>query len=286
MPHRPPLVLADGLAVITGAAAGLGQATAEALARRGCHLALADRDAAGLAETARRAAAVGVPASVHVLDVADQAAAGALPEQVAAAHRRPVTVLLNNAGVALAGTFQEMALDDFRWVVEINFLAQVTLTKAFLPGLLRAGQAQIVNVSSIFGLIAPAAQTAYAASKFAVRGFSEALRHELEATPVGVTVVHPGGVRTNIALHARVAAGADPEQARRQAAAFTAQLRLTPAAAAAAIVRATERRAGRLLIGRDAQLLAALQSWLPVRYWAVIKRLFLRPDGSLRGEQA
>lgn len=278
MALRPKLELREGVAVITGAASGLGRAMALALAERGCHLALVDRDEARLAALVAQIRESGRRVSGHVLDVADGAALGALPEQVSAEHG-PVTILINNAGVALAGTFQETTLAEYRWLIEINFLAQVALTKAFLPGLLAGGPAQIVNVSSIFGLIAPAQQTAYAASKFAVRGFSEALRHELEATPVGVTVVHPGGVKTGIAVNARVAAAADAARAARQAAHFTTQLRTPPEAAAAVIVRAIERRAARVLIGGDAYLLAWVQQWLPVSYWSVIKALYTRFTG-------
>ena len=273
MGARPSLDLQHGVALITGAGSGIGRATALTLAARGCALALVDRNAAGLADTAAQAQTHPVRVSQYVLDVADSAALEALPAQVLAAHGR-LTVLLNNAGVALAGTFEQLSLAEFRWLIEINFLAAVTLTKACLPSLLQQPQAQIVNVSSIFGIIAPAGQTAYAASKFAVRGFSEALRHELAGTPVGVTVVHPGGVKTGIALNARVAAAADAPQAAQAAADFTARLRTTPEQAAAQIVRAIERRADRLLIGGDAWLLAAVQRVWPVTYWGVVQRLF------------
>jgi short-subunit dehydrogenase len=262
--------LADGVAVVTGAASGIGRATAIALARRGCHLALVDRNAAGLQETA---AAIGTAVRVtcHAIDVTDRAAVAALPEQVAAAHGR-VTVLLNGAGVALLGRFEEVDLDEFRWLVEINFLALVGVTKAFLPIMLREPRAQIANVSSIYGIIAPAEQTAYVASKFAVRGFSESLRHELEGTGVGVTVIHPGGVRTGIATSARIAAGADQAATRESRQRFTdGFLRLPPEAAAAAIVRAIERRQKRLLIGVDARAAAFVQWLLPVRYWKIVK---------------
>lgn len=269
------LPVRGGVAVITGAAAGLGQATALALAARGCHLALADRDAAGLAATVARAQALGVRAAGYTLDVADGPAVAALPAR-AQADLGPPTLLVNNAGVALIGAFSELTLDEFRWLFEINFLATVALTKAGLPLLLAQPAAQIVNVSSLFGIIAPAFQTAYAASKFAVRGFSEALRHELAGTTVGVTVAHPGGIRTGIARRARVAAAADPVEAARQAEAFTATLRATPEAAAETLVRAVERRAPRVLIGGDAILLTALQQLLPVSYWPLIERVFAR----------
>lgn len=267
------LELKNGVAVVTGAASGIGRATALALAARGCHLALADRNAAGLAATAAQAR--GVRVSQHVLDVADGTAVAALPGQVLAEHGR-ASILLNNAGVALVGSFAEVTLDEFRWLIEINFLAVVALTKAFLPTLLAQPQAQIVNISSVFGIIAPAHQAAYAAAKFAVRGFSEALRHELAGGPVGVTVVHPGGVRTAIATSARVAAAADAARAASDAATFTAALRTTPEQAAAALVRAIERRDTRLLIGVDARAIDLAQRLMPARYWGALNWLYAR----------
>src|SRR5262249_40413312 len=154
-----------------------------------------------------------------VLDVADHAAVAALPAAVLAAHGH-VSVLVNNAGVALGGRFEQVAAEDFDWLMDINFGGTVRLTRAFLPALARERAAQLVNVSSIFGIIAPPGQTAYAASKFAVRGFSESLRHELETagSPIGVTLVHPGGVRTAISTNARLAKNLDAaEVAREQA---------------------------------------------------------------------
>ena len=265
--------LADGVAVVTGAASGIGRATALALAARGCHLALADRDADGLAETARRAESHGVRVSQYAFDVTDAEAIAALPEAVLAAHGR-ATILINNAGVSLYGRVEEISMDDLRWLFEINFFAVAALTKAFLP-ILEQQPAQIVTVSSFFGLLAPAEQAAYSASKFAVRGFSESLRHELESGPVGVTVVHPGGVKTSIASSARVGAEADPDKAAAALERFTAvALRLSPDEAAAQIVRAIERRQPRLVIGADARFGDRLQRLMPARYWSVLRRQF------------
>lgn len=270
------LDLKDGVAVVTGAASGIGRATALALAGRGCHLALADRDLAGLEQTVATARATGVRVSSHGFDVAEQAAVAGFPAEVLAHHGR-VSVLVNNAGVALLGRFEELSIEEFRWLIEINFLAVVGLTKVFLPFLRRERAAQIVNVSSIFGIVAPEAETAYAASKFAVRGFSESLRHELAGSAIGVTVVHPGGIRTGIATSARVAAGTDRAAAVRLAEAATEKLlRMPPERAAAAIVGAIERRAPRLLIGADAWAVAWLQRIAPVRYWSLMKRFL--PD--------
>ena len=168
--------LRGGVAVITGAGSGIGAALANELARRGMHLALVDLNAAGLEATAAQSRAAGVTVSTHAMDVADHAAVAALPAAVLDKHGR-VSALVNNAGVALGGLFDQVDAEDFDWLMAINFGATVRLTRAFLPVLARESAAQLVNVSSIFGIIAPPGQTAYSASKFAVRGFSESLRH-------------------------------------------------------------------------------------------------------------
>lgn len=273
------LDLATGVAVVTGAASGIGRATALALARRGCTVALVDIDAAGLASAAADARALGATASEHVLDVADAAAVAALPHAVVGAHGR-ATVVVNAAGVSLVGRFESVSMDEFRWLFEINLFGTVGVTKAFLPVLQRERAAQIVNVSSLFGIVAPAEQAAYAASKFAVRGFSEALRHELAGSPVGVTVVHPGGVATAIARNARVAALADADAERGKSARFErAFLKTPPEVVGEAIVRAAERRRPRLVIAEGARLAVAVQRLMPVRYWALMRRQF---DGIVR----
>lgn len=273
---RPRLDLRDAVVVVTGAASGIGRATALAVAGRGAHLALVDRNAAGLEAAAAAAEALGARVSRHILDVADRQAAAALPEAVRAAHGR-VTVLVNNAGVALIGKFEEVTLEEYRWLIEINFMAVVALTHGFLPLLRRAPQAQIANISSVFGIVAPANETAYAASKFAVRGFSEALRHELDGTAIGVTVVHPGGIKTDIARSARIAAALDPVEGAAITAKFTRVfLRTPPELAGEAIARAIERRAGRLLVGGDAKVLTLLQRLMPVRYWQMLKAGYAR----------
>jgi len=268
--------LRNGVAVVTGAASGIGRATALALAAKGCHLALVDRYADGLAETAERARALNVRTTSHTMDVADADAVAVFPEQVLAEHDR-VTVLVNNAGVSLVGRFEEITREEIRWLFEINFFAVVGFTKAFLPHLQRAPAAHIVNVSSLFGLVAPAEQTAYSASKFAVRGFSESLRHELDGSSVGVTVVHPGGVRTGIARNARLAAGADADEAARKGQAFhKVFLRTPPEEVGAAIVRAVERRQPRLLVAEGARQGDLLQRLLPSHYWRLLRRGFER----------
>jgi NAD(P)-dependent dehydrogenase (short-subunit alcohol dehydrogenase family) len=260
------------VAVVTGAGGGIGRAIALALARRGCALALADLDPAGLAETAVAAEALGVRASRHAIDVADRAAIAALPGALREAHGR-VDLLVNNAGVAVGGTFEQVSEADFDWLMAINFEAVVRMTRAFLPLLHESDDARIVNVSSVYGLISPPGQCAYSASKFAVRGFSNALRHELEGTRIGVTVAHPGGVATAIARSARAPAGIDPAEVAARRAASEKMLRMAPARAGEIIVRAVERRRARVLVGADAVWVAALERLAPVRYWRVLARL-------------
>ncbi|SEO44567.1 SDR family NAD(P)-dependent oxidoreductase [Trujillonella endophytica] len=244
---------AGGTAVVTGAASGIGAALAPLLAARGSDLVLVDRDAErlGAVAAAVRSAHPGVSVDTAVVDLADPVATQRLADELVAAHP-DTTLLVNNAGVALGGRFDQVTLDEFDWVMEINFRAVVRLTKAFLPTLTARPGSHVVNVSSLFGLMAPAGQAAYSSSKFAVRGFTEALRHELAEDGVGVTSVHPGGIRTRIAESARVAAGVDPEEAARGKAEFARLLRFPPEKAAALIVRAVERRTPRLLIGVSA----------------------------------
>lgn len=268
-------VLRDGVAVLTGAASGIGKATALLLAAHGCHLALADRNADGLATVAASARARGVRVSEHVLDVADYEEIMELPDKVMSEHGK-VTILMNNAGVGLVGTFDQLSLDEFRWLIDINLMAVVNLTTVFLPILRQQPQAHIVNISSIFGIIAPPEQTAYVAAKFAVRGFSESLRHELEGSNLSLTVVHPGGIQTNIANSARVAAKADPALAKASLTEFNKTLRTSPEEAAEQIVGAIQRRAPRLLIGNDAKGMELLQRLMPVRYWKLMQKVYVK----------
>ena len=269
--------LDGGVAVVTGAASGIGRALVAALARRSCAVALVDRNAAGLAEAAQAVRQAGVAASEHVLDVTDTGAIAALPEAVLAQHGR-VNLLVNNAGVALMGDFLQTSQADFDWLMSINFTAAVHTTRAFLPILQREAAAQLVNVSSIFGIVAPAGQTAYSAAKFALRGFSEALGHELEGTAVGVSVVFPGGVDTSIARSARVSAVIDPGDAQRALKQFSKSLVTTPEAAAERIVAGILAREKRIVVGRDAKILELAQRFAPIGYYALMrKRLAQRP---------
>jgi len=261
----------DRVVVVTGAASGIGRALARELGAAGAKLALADVDAEGLRETA---ALVGVERCLTaVVDVADREAVERFATDVVARFGA-VHVVINNAGVTVSETIERLGYDDFAWLMGINFWGVVHGTKAFLPALRQADEAAIVNVSSVFGLIAFPTQGAYNASKFAVRGFTEALRQELAGTRIAVHCVHPGGIRTNILRNARFYAdahgGADHADANEE---FARLARTTPEQAARTIVAAVRRGRPRVLIGRDAWAIDRLQRWLPVRYTRVIGAL-------------
>jgi NAD(P)-dependent dehydrogenase (short-subunit alcohol dehydrogenase family) len=258
--------LSDGTAVVTGAGSGIGRALAQQLAAARSRLALADIDEAGLSQTARSLEKKGALITTHVLDVADEKAVRSFAEDVRKKHGR-ATLLINNAGVALEGTFEEISLDDFRWLMNINFWGTVYGVKYFLPMLKREERAHIVNLSSVFGLIAPPGQPAYSASKFAVRGFTECLRHELEGTPVRVSCVHPAGIRTAIASRARMGAGVTRTGREEDVARFEKLFRTSPEEAASRILRGVERREPRMLIGSDAYQIDILQRLRPGTYW-------------------
>ena len=256
--------LAERVVALTGAGSGIGRALALGFARAGARVALADRDEAGLRETAPRVAAAGGSASEHVLDVSDGAAVRAYAAAVVQTHGT-VDIVVNNAGVALFGTVAELAPDEIAWLMNVNFWGVVHGTQAFLPTLMRRPQAAIVNLSSVFGLWGPPGQSAYAASKFAVRGFSESLRAELAGTPVRVFTVHPGGVKTAIAARSRIARAADPALAARLSATFEKQFLTTPAETAAAVILEGLRRGReRILIGADARRIDLLTRFFPV----------------------
>src|SRR3984893_6670394 len=263
--------LPNGVAVVTGAGSGIGRALARQLAGASSALALADIDEAGLQQTAASLSERGVQLSTHLVDVSDESAMQALAQEVAARHGR-VTLLINNAGVALHGRFEEISLDDLRWLLGINFWGVVHGVKYFLPVLKQQPRAQIVNLSSVFGIIAPAGQSAYSASKFAVRGFTEAVRHELEGTSVFVSCVHPGGIRTPIARRARLGPHAS-ESNREAAIAFFEQVTPTsPEAAAARILKGVERREPRILVGPDARKIDIVQRLRPATYWKIMAK--------------
>lgn len=244
-------------AAITGAASGIGRALARDLASRGCNLALSDVKEEGLAETIQLCERPGVTITSTVVDVADRSAVLAWADQAVADHGR-VNLVVNNAGVALSYPVDTMSFEDIDWLMGINFWGVVNGTKAFLPHLTAAGEGHVVNISSVFGLIGIPGQSAYNSAKFAVRGFTDALRIELKSSnsPLSATTVHPGGVKTNIARDARI----DPVHAAQMgdgdaAANFDRIARTSPEAAARAIVRGVERDRSRVLVGVDAKLI-------------------------------
>ncbi len=261
---------AGGTAVVTGAASGIGEQLAHALAARGSDLVLLDRDAERLAAAA---AAVRRPGRAVTPLVADLAAhdLAAVARRVLDAAPRP-TLLVNNAGIALAGRFDQMTLEQFDEVMAVNFRAPVALTHALLPALVAQPGSHVVNVSSLFGPIAPPGQTAYCASKFALRGFSEALRLELLDQGVGVTTVHPGGVRTRIAEQARVASGVPQEEAEAGKRSFGRFLTHPADRAAERILRGVERREARVLVALSAKVPDVLARLFPVGWTRLVPR--------------
>lgn len=259
-----PYHFSDRVAVVTGAASGIGERLAHGLARRGSDLVVIDKDAARLDAVAAavRARYPGVVVEALVVDLADREALADAAETVRLRHPR-IGLLVNNAGVALGGRFEQVTLEEFEWVMAVNFTAPVLLTHHLLPVLTATPGAHLVNVSSLYGLIAPPGQAAYAASKFALRGFSQALRAELLPQGIGVTTVHPGGVATNIARNARLGSAVDQELAEKQRRLFEKLLRYPAERAAEEILEAVRRRRARLLISASAKVPDLLARLLP-----------------------
>ncbi len=262
--------LDDKVVVITGAGSGIGRALAQDCARRGARLALSDVDEAGLAQTVALVEDAGVrQVRSDRLDVADRAAFQTYATEVAA-HFGRVNVVVNNAGVALAGNLVDLDWDDMDWILGINLTGVLHGTKFFLPHLIASGDGHVVNLSSLFGLISMPGQSLYNASKYAVRGLTESLREEMLIAkhPVGVTSVHPGGIRTGIARNARVSSQEDQSAT---AEFFDEKLaRMTPERAAEIIVRGILRNRARVLVGIDAHLLHTFAKVAGSRYQDVV----------------
>ena len=254
--------------VVTGAGSGIGRALSVELAGRGARLALSDVDEGSVQQTAESCRGLGAQVHTYRVDVADRSAVFAHAEQVVR-DLGAVHLVVNNAGVALHGPVAELGEQDFRWLMDINFWGVVHGTQAFLPHLAASGSGQLANVSSVFGLIAVPKQAAYNAAKFAVRGFTEALRQEcqLDGTPVAVSCIHPGGVRTEIARRARATASEDKAE---MAQTFDKLARTSPPRAARTILKGLERERARILVGPDAWFLAALPRALGAHYGRVI----------------
>ncbi|HYV17154.1 MAG TPA: SDR family oxidoreductase [Conexibacter sp.] len=264
-------IVAGRTAVITGAGSGIGRAMAQRLAARGCPVAICDWNEDDLAETA---ASIDGPTFVRKLDVRDRGAQMAFAAAVAEWAPQPIAMVFNNAGVTVSQTAAEAAVEDDQWVVDVNFWGVVHGTRAFLPILLAQNDGAIVNVSSVFGLIGFPTQSAYCASKFAVRGYTESLRHELRETRVRAIAVHPGGIATNIVKHARfhVDDRGNTDRAVLESE-FQRVARTSPAKAAEIIHTGVERGRDRILIGGDAGFLSLLTRLVPVRYFDVMQRL-------------
>jgi NAD(P)-dependent dehydrogenase (short-subunit alcohol dehydrogenase family) len=262
--------LRGGVAVVTGAGSGIGRALAQQLASRGAQLALADKNESTLEETCKLLGAAQL--RTYAVDVSDAAAVEGFARKVERDFGR-ASLLINNAGVALCGTFDQLTLADFDWLFRINFWGVVYGCKFFLPLLQREPEAHIVNISSVFGLIGPPGQTAYAASKFAVRGFTQALGRELADSKIAVTCVHPGGIRTRIAENARAAAATPVEDQMQARARFDQLARTPPEKAAQVIVSGILRNKARVLIGADAYRIDFFQRLLPVRSVAALAKI-------------
>jgi short-subunit dehydrogenase len=262
-------------AAVTGAASGIGRALAIELAARGADLALADRDEAGVASVAAEIAKANPrKVSVHRVDVGDASQIAGFAKAAIAAHPG-LNIVINNAGVALLGQFHEIEQAEMEWLFNINFWGVVHATRAFLPHLASRSEAHIVNISSIYGIVAPPGQTAYSSAKFAVRAFSESLRHELQVaeSPVRLSVVHPGGISTNIARNMRMGTGVTDNERRAQAIEWFDQFaKTTPKDAALRIIKGIANNEPRILIGGDARFMDLLQRLRPATYWRVMAR--------------
>jgi len=273
MSRLAPYRFAGRTAVLTGAAGGIGEHLAYRLAGRGSHLVLVDVDEARLKPVADRIrlSHPGLTVETIVADLADRSAVDGLADQVRAAHQR-LGLLVNNAGIALGGRFDQVTVDEFEAVMNVNFRAPMLLTHALLPALKAEPGSHLVNVSSLFGLIAPAGQSAYSASKFALRGLSQVLTSELADDGIGVTTVHPGGIRTRIAENARVGSGVPEGDVKRNRELFARLLTFPADRAAAQIADAVARRKARLLIAASAKAPDVLARLLPVAHAGIVRR--------------
>lgn len=253
------------VAVITGAGSGIGRALALELAKKGCSLALTDIDGEGLAETARLVGGDVANCKTYEFDVSHRDAVEKFAADVM--HEFGGTYLvINNAGVTLVDTVENMRYDDLNWLMDTNFWGVVYGTRAFLPHMLEAGEGHIVNISSLFGLMAMPLQAAYNASKFAVRGYTEALRIEMAGSPVNISCVHPGGVRTRIVENARFYEESVGISKEKMIARFAAQAKTSAAAAARTIIRGVEKNKKRILIGADASIADKIVRLFPGSY--------------------
>jgi hypothetical protein len=263
-------VLKDKVAVVTGAASGIGEALARQLHARGAALALVDVDAAGLEKLAGELCSEGgALVTTHVADVSKRARMEALPAEVVEGHGA-VDVLINNAGVSVGAMFADHSIDDAEWLLGINLYGVIYGCKFFLPHLLERPEAHIVNLSSMFGLFAMPGQAMYSASKHAVRGFTEALWTELDGTPVRLTTVHPGGIKTNVIRSSRML----DEDAKARAASLQDRFAMPVERCAAQIIRAVEKDKRRVLVGPEAKVASVLKRLFPVGFQRLLTLAF------------
>ena len=277
------LNMKDAVVVITGAGSGIGQALAVELARMGARLALADVNDNGLQQTLSFLGSA--TAKAYKVDVADAAAVEAFADQVGKDFGS-VSILVNNAGVALHGNFADLTLAEFDWLMNINFWCVIHGCKFFLPLLRSASSARIVNISSVFGLIGPPGQTAYSSSKFAVRGFSEALREELRADGVSVTCVHPAGIATKIAEKARAGQHTSTEDQAVALKIFSKAASITPQEASHTIVQGILKDKDRVLIGKDAYRMDWMARFFPARAGAMFADYMAKRRQRIAGNRA
>lgn len=270
--------LKNKVAAVTGAGSGIGQALAVNLAKEGCHLAISDVNEKGLEETLHMLKGFNVKVTHQTLDVANKNAVYDWAKKVAKDHGK-VNMVFNNAGVALSGTVDSISIEDYEWIMDINFWGVVYGTKAFLPYLEDSGEGHVINISSVFGLTSQPLMSGYNASKFAVRGFTESLRQDLEITDskVTTTCIHPGGIKTNIAKSARVdessmaVTGSSKDSALAE---FEKMFIHTPDSAAKTILKGVKKNARRVLIGADARVFDYAARIFPTGYqWAFTKAM-------------
>ncbi|MBL4680220.1 MAG: SDR family NAD(P)-dependent oxidoreductase [Pseudomonadales bacterium] len=262
------------VAAITGAGSGMGRALAISLANQGCHLALSDINEDNLEETVSSLAQLNVTASSHVLDVSNRHQVEKFAEDTVAHHGK-VNMIFNNAGVSVSDTAEHMSYENIEWLMNINFWGVIYGTKSFLPFLQKVDEAHIINTSSIFGTIALPSQSAYNASKFAVRGYTYALRQELAETHIGVSCVQPGGVKTNIVNSSRYVPKDNAAETKDEISVkFESMAGLTSEQAAEQILRGVKKNKAQILVGKDAKIVALIERIAPIGYQWLLARLF------------
>jgi NADP-dependent 3-hydroxy acid dehydrogenase YdfG len=267
------------VAAITGAGSGMGRALAESLASKGCHVAISDVNTEGLKETeARLKSVTSTKVSSHELDVADRNQVEQFASDVVSEHGK-VNMVFNNAGVSLTDTVEHMNYEDFKWLMDINFWGVIYGSKAFLPYFNEVDEAHVINTSSIFGVIAVPSQSAYNASKFAVRGFTYAMRQELLDSHIGVSCVQPGGVKTNIVNSSRYVVADNSAPTKEEfMTKFEEMANLTSEQAAEQILRGVLANKAQILVGRDAKTAAVIERIMPVGYQKLFSRVWASPD--------